>query len=375
MKHLLSFSAIFALSFGMFAQSTGTTNYTQNVGLNQSSPQSRLHITDDPQGFNCKPAILIESNASSSASSNPELGTVGKYANSNLCSTPFVFRNNTSLGGRTETTFNISASGKTVIGPIFSLPDIGFSQLAVANSLGLYASNLGNIRMGLLRQGSYSAAPGITWTSPSSSPFSFAYSLGTNQYNPILSISPSNFVGINTESPEAALHIVSQLDDPNGGATGQVQGLLIQNNGYRNHDFALEIRTGQLPAGATMQNGRVFTVSNAGTVHIGPMLNWTTPGETANAFKLFVEGGIRTERVKVDVANLNGWADYVFEPGYALMSTEELETYIKTHHHLPGVPSAEEVVANGIDLAEMNKILLEKIEELTLRVIELEKQL
>jgi len=109
-------------------------------------------------------------------------------------------------------------------------------------------------------------------------------------------------------------------------------------------------------------------------VHIGPNLNWGIPWSTSGAFKLYVEGGIRTERVKVDVANLNGWADYVFEEDYVLMPIEELEAFIKEHKHLPGVPSAEEDVKNGIDLAEMNKILLEKIEELTLRVIEIEKQ-
>jgi hypothetical protein len=89
--------------------------------------------------------------------------------------------------------------------------------------------------------------------------------------------------------------------------------------------------------------------------------------------RMYVQGGIRTERIRVDVANLNGWADYVFEEGYQLMPTEELEAFIKEHKHLPGVPSAQEVVENGIDLADMNRILLEKIEELTLRVIELEK--
>jgi hypothetical protein len=77
--------------------------------------------------------------------------------------------------------------------------------------------------------------------------------------------------------------------------------------------------------------------------------------------------------VRVDIANENGWADYVFEEDYVLMPTAELEAYIKEHKHLPGVPSAQEVVEEGIDLAEMNKILLEKVEELTLRVIELEK--
>jgi hypothetical protein len=56
------------------------------------------------------------------------------------------------------------------------------------------------------------------------------------------------------------------------------------------------------------------------------------------------------------------------------MPLPELEAYIKENKHLPGVPSAEEVVENGVELAEMNKILLEKIEELHLRLIALEKQ-
>jgi len=78
--------------------------------------------------------------------------------------------------------------------------------------------------------------------------------------------------------------------------------------------------------------------------------------------------------VKVDVASDNGWADYVFADDYELMPIDALEAYINEHKHLPGVPSSEEVKREGIDVAEMNKILLEKIEELTLRVIELEKE-
>lgn len=78
---------------------------------------------------------------------------------------------------------------------------------------------------------------------------------------------------------------------------------------------------------------------------------------------------------KADIAKHRGWADYVFDDDYLLMSLSELEEYIKEHKHLPGVPSAATVAEEGIDLAEMNKILLEKIEELTLRVIELEKKI
>ncbi len=375
MKNSISLFCALFLSSGIFAQSSSTTNYQQNVGFNQSNPQSRIHLSDDPQAANCKPAILVESNIGTAAGLNTNLGmTSGKRGAPLSCSTPYVFRNNSFNGSLWQTTFNIDSRGKTVIGSIFDIPEAANSQLAVANDLGVYARDLGNIRMGLLRSGSFQAVPGISWTSVNQTAFTFAYAEGLNRYNTIFSLSPNNRVGVNTESPEAALHVRSNLEDPNEGQLGQIQGLLIENNGYRNHDYAFEIRTGQRPPGAAMQNGRIFSVSNAGTVHIGPKLNWGTPGETADAFKLYVEGGIRTERVKVDVASLNGWADYVFESDYQMLSTEELEAYIKEHGHLPGVPSAEEVVENGLDLGEMNKILLEKVEELTLRVLELEKQ-
>ena len=68
-------------------------------------------------------------------------------------------------------------------------------------------------------------------------------------------------------------------------------------------------------------------------------------------------------------------ADYVFEPDYKLASLSEVEAYTKTHKHLPEVPSASEIEKNGLDLAQMNLLLLKKVEELTLHTIELEKRM
>jgi hypothetical protein len=88
-------------------------------------------------------------------------------------------------------------------------------------------------------------------------------------------------------------------------------------------------------------------------------------------YQLAVEGTIGARRVKVDQET---WADFVFEPEYKLPSLTELETYIKTNKHLPDVPSAAEVAKEKLDLGEMNKILLQKIEELTLHLIEQDKR-
>ncbi|MNU07544.1 hypothetical protein D3C72_2531870 [compost metagenome] len=69
------------------------------------------------------------------------------------------------------------------------------------------------------------------------------------------------------------------------------------------------------------------------------------------------------------------WPDFVFAKDYKIHSLQETEKHIKQHGHLPGIPSAEEVKANGIDLGEMNAKLLEKVEELTLHLIEKDKEI
>ncbi|MDQ0638317.1 hypothetical protein QF042_001882 [Pedobacter sp. W3I1] len=87
--------------------------------------------------------------------------------------------------------------------------------------------------------------------------------------------------------------------------------------------------------------------------------------------KLAVNGIIRAREVKVEATN---WPDYVFEEGYKVGKLEALESYIKVNKHLPEIPSAKEIEANGVELGEMNKLLLKKIEELTLHLIEVNKK-
>lgn len=69
-----------------------------------------------------------------------------------------------------------------------------------------------------------------------------------------------------------------------------------------------------------------------------------------------------------------GWPDFVFAPGYKLKPLTEVEQFIADNGHLPDVPSAEEVTANGVALGESQAMLLKKIEELTLYVIQLDKE-
>lgn len=96
---------------------------------------------------------------------------------------------------------------------------------------------------------------------------------------------------------------------------------------------------------------------------------------TAGSYGLLVEKGILTEKLKVATISSADWADYVFEPNYKRMSLEEVERFIKAHKHLPNVPSAEEMSKNGLDVVTSDAKLLEKIEELTLYMIDMDKEI
>ncbi|GAA4438705.1 hypothetical protein GCM10023091_19630 [Ravibacter arvi] len=97
----------------------------------------------------------------------------------------------------------------------------------------------------------------------------------------------------------------------------------------------------------------------------------STLGSTnLNSYKLFVKGGILAEEIRVRT----GWADYVFEEGYVLKPLSEVELYIKENGHLPNVPSARVVEEEGLELGNIVKIQQEKIEELTLYIIDQEKR-
>jgi len=114
---------------------------------------------------------------------------------------------------------------------------------------------------------------------------------------------------------------------------------------------------------ANLEPADVMTLVGNGNVGIG-IVNPTN--------KLDVNGTIHSKEVKVD---MNGWSDFVFKKDYTLPTLQEVEKHIAEKGHLGNIPSEEEVLKNGINLGEMNSKLLQKIEELTLYVIEQNKKL
>ncbi|HEY0110268.1 MAG TPA: hypothetical protein VGB67_11600 [Fibrella sp.] len=187
-------------------------------------------------------------------------------------------------------------------------------------------------------------------------------------------------VGIGTSSPASKLHIVT--------GTANTSGIRLGN------------LTSGSPASVTNQY-KFLTVDGSGNVVLGSLNGSARQGvgealwqhsehgvqttsddaviigsgvsKTPSDYSLFVSKGILTEKVKVAVKNTADWSDKVFERGYTLRSLGDVEQYIRKNSHLPGVPSAAEVVERGLDVAKMDAKLLEKIEELTLYSIQLEK--
>ncbi|MBS7256723.1 hypothetical protein [Flavobacterium branchiicola] len=94
-------------------------------------------------------------------------------------------------------------------------------------------------------------------------------------------------------------------------------------------------------------------------------------GTTSPKNKLDVNGTIRSKEVKV---TLDNWSDFVFKKEYNLPTLEQVEKHITEKGHLENIPSEEEVLKNGINLGEINAKLLQKIEELTLYMIEMKKE-
>ncbi len=135
---------------------------------------------------------------------------------------------------------------------------------------------------------------------------------------------------------------------------GVVERMRIANNGF------VGINTTNPTAGLTVNSNVLIGDPAIVTLPVG--------------YKLYVETGILTEKVKVAVKNTANWSDYVFAKDYQLKTLEEVDAFIKLNKHLPGVPSAEEVVKEGIDMATMDAKLLEKIEEITLYMIQLKKE-
>jgi hypothetical protein len=105
--------------------------------------------------------------------------------------------------------------------------------------------------------------------------------------------------------------------------------------------------------------------------HVG--INIANLNSMNSSYSLCVRGGILTD--KINIKHINHWPDYVFSSDYLLMPLADLKAFVTENHHLPEVPSENDIMSEGIEIGEMQGILLKKIEEMTLYILQQQEQI
>lgn len=190
-------------------------------------------------------------------------------------------------------------------------------------------------------------------------------------------------VGIGTTSPKQRLHIYKGSAGTFGSFTNTTAMFESDTDNY----VSLMSPTTK-PSGITF--GNEFNAASGGVIYNSAStpngLQFRTNGntarmsilsngevvigtfESATGHKLSIDGKVACEEVRVQVSQ--SWPDYVFKEDYPLNKLDDVQNYIDQYGHLPGVPSAEKVEENGLEVGEMQRIMVEKIEELTLYILE-----
>jgi hypothetical protein len=182
----------------------------------------------------------------------------------------------------------------------------------------------------------------------------------------------SGNVGIGTSTPVHKLHIFGSNGSALIEAAGDGQASLnLKSNGTFWHFSKRNSGEG---------NALKLFYHNGTDFNYPPSISFNTNGnvgigvDNPGSFKLAVEGKIGAREILVTLTN--PWPDYVFKKSYSLLPLKSLDAYIKQNGHLPGIPSAAEVEQNGrVPLGDLSVKYLEKIEELTLYIIALKKEI
>lgn len=186
-------------------------------------------------------------------------------------------------------------------------------------------------------------------------------------------------VGIGTSNAIARLHVHGgsiKLTNPTAYPWGVNIDMKLNESWAREYSISYDSLTKMLSMGVYANAGTMHYAYIGGnsttSVHNAPWMVFRPDGNVGigttapGAYKLAVAGTIAARKVKVTQET---WADFVFHPDYQLPSLQEVERFITANRHLPDIPSAKEVAADGLDLGEMNRKLLQKVEELTLYLI------
>lgn len=199
---------------------------------------------------------------------------------------------------------------------------------------------------------------------------------GAPTYKPVLIATGGGNVGIGTKNPTEYLHII-------GGAfkVENNSKYLKIGNGFGNSmhfrtntafmSFGEEVRFQDILVIESSPGQNEISLNNDGSIYAKGLIIESNSGQ--NEIGLYNDGNLRAREVKVDLASI---PDYVFADDYNLLPLKKLKEYITKHNHLPNIKSEKEFAVEGTyPLGEMNVKLLEKVEELTLYILQLEERI
>lgn len=356
----LAIIAIVQFSYAQFNTNSGNTTTSDNVGVGTTSPQSKLEVMGS--GYAATKLITLSENEPARYNANIGITVSGgtqlnfgtRNDNVNFDNTLNLFNGNVGIGTTSPVSkLNVfstaSWDGITVQGGTSTDGVVGLqikNSDATGNySFGVYGSGLSGIGSSLYLYDNVNNA---------------ARFLINNNGN----------VGIGTTSPSSKLHVVStsvgaetypmMLENPGVSGTTASGLAFAGNGGAIKASIASAVYGDGYMIFRTNDNTEKMRITAGGNVLIGK----TTQGNST--YKLDIDGKARANEI---VVNSTG-ADFVFEPDYKLPKLSEVKSYIDQNHHLPQIPSAAEMQKNGMGVGELNTKLLQKVEELTLYLIE-----
>lgn len=363
MKNLI-FLLGMAFAINSFAQ-TNQINSTGNVGIGTTNPTKELEVNGDTKITGSvemdsiviiKDSIIVDRDAhvKENAKVDGKLKVLGtsKFQEKAIFNNKVVMNNLTLPGAN----FSILNDGNLILqnanGRLFKMPINTIGEIIYNPTIPCFSDINGN-------------------TLP----------IWKNGLGKMYLECPGN-LGLGTTDPQYRLHVIGN-------------GYFSQNTYIKKHLFVdgyIKVGTSSIYIGSINQN----TGSNNNIYSTNGDLFIQTPG-TGQPYNTWINalGGkvtigntnlngsgnpstilevAGTTRACKFIAQANSWCDYVFDKDYKLMPLSELKSFINNYKHLPGVPSEQDVIEQDVDLLEMDKILLKKVEEMTLYLIELKEE-